>query len=65
MDKKKQIINKWNGYYLEDMVCSLCLYYGGKKVGCRLEKCCCEDEKHEAELNGRIRRKRGFSRWDM
>ncbi|MCL2771997.1 MAG: hypothetical protein FWD71_01490 [Oscillospiraceae bacterium] len=64
MNKNKRIYNKFE-YYLEDMICSLCLYYGGKKFGCRLAHCCCEDEKCEAELNGRIGRKRGFTRWDI
>ena len=57
-------VQKWQGYYLEDTECPLCLYWQGKKLGCKLEKCCCEDEKREAEVNGRIKRKRGSMSWD-
>jgi len=64
MNRNKQIVNKWEGYYLEDCICPLCLFYGGKKYSCILDNCCCEEEKYEARLNGRIRRKRGFSKWD-
>jgi len=34
-------------YTLEDLECSLCLYYGGtelKKPICLAEKCCCKEE---------------------
>jgi hypothetical protein len=33
--------------------------YSSKKRGCKLEKCCCEQEKLEAKSKDRIRRKRG------
>ena len=53
--------NKWEGYYLEDCDCSLCPNYISKKKGCKLAKCCCEDEKRDAVKNGRIKRRKG---WD-
>jgi hypothetical protein len=61
----KRIQNKWEGYYLEDCTCDLCLYYISKKRGCLLEKCCCAEEKYEAAEKGRIKRERGIKRWDM
>lgn len=65
MNKTKKIINKWKGYYIEDCECAFCLYYGGKKQGCKLKKCCCKNEKQEAAANGRITRERGSMKWDM
>jgi len=58
-------VNKWQGYFLEDTDCVNCLYYKGKKRGCTLTSCCCEDIKREAKEKGRIKRKRGFNSWDM
>jgi hypothetical protein len=46
------------------MDCSLCKYYQGKKRGCKLEKCCCDDEKLDAIKNGRIKRERRLDSWD-
>jgi hypothetical protein len=57
-------VNKWNGYYMEDMECRHCKYYQGKR-GCKLESCCCEDEKLEAITKGKIKRERRLSRWDL
>ena len=51
-------------YYQEDTDCLWCLYYQGKKLGCKLEKCCCEDIRADAIANGRIKRKRGWFRLD-
>jgi hypothetical protein len=52
-------------YYMEDMTCGACLHYGGKKRGCKLDKCCCEEEKRDALTNNRIARPRGwFKRQD-
>lgn len=48
--------NRWDGYYLSDCDCELCVYYS-RKHGCACDKCCCEDEKQEAIERGRIRRK--------
>jgi hypothetical protein len=58
-------VNKWRGYYLEDTDCIYCLHYKGKKRGCSLTACSCEDIKIEAIANGRFKRKRGIERWDM
>jgi hypothetical protein len=52
-----RIFDKWHGYYLEDTDCRLCRHYRGKKRGCSLSSCCCEDEKLEAIAKGRINRK--------
>ena len=52
-------------YYLEDLDCRLCLYYQNKKLGCKLDKCCCEDIRAEAIAHGHIKRKAGWNRsWD-
>jgi len=52
-------------YHLEDLDCSVCLYWQSKKLGCKLNECCCEDEKREAIAKGRIKRERGSMTWDM
>ena len=57
--------NKWRGYYFEDTECKYCLYYKGKKHGCSLTACSCEDIKIDAVVKGRIKRERGIERWDM
>ena len=67
MNPKKQNVrnvNKWRGYYMEDMKCRYCRYYRGKR-GCKLEMCCCEDEKLEAIAKGRIKRERRDKWQDM
>ena len=51
-------------YYMEDMKCTYCLFYQGKKEGCALDMCCCETEKQEALQHGRIKRKPGAMRRD-
>jgi hypothetical protein len=52
-------------YYMEDMECKVCLHYAGKKLGCKLEKCCCEDEKRDALAHNRVKRPKGwFNRMD-
>lgn len=43
-----RIINRFKGYTVADCDCKLCLYYGGKKRGCKLDECCCADDKREA-----------------
>jgi hypothetical protein len=58
-------------YHLEDMECKMCAFFGGRKNGCQYNgsnqlkstTCCCEDEKHEAVENGRLKRKRGVMAW--
>ena len=67
MTLKKQnerIVNKWHGYYLEDLECQWCLYYISKKRGCSLTSCCCEEEKLDAIKQGRIKRRKGAMEWD-
>lgn len=55
--------DQWEGYYLEDCDCAVCVYNQGKRKGCKLDKCCCEEEKLDAIANGRIsRKKRGLAR---
>jgi hypothetical protein len=63
MGNKTNHFQKWQSYFLEDTECPLCLYWQGKKLGCKLEKCCCENAKSEAEANGHIKRKRGAMSW--
>ena len=40
-------------YYAEDCDCISCLYYQGKKHGCTLTACCCEDIRNDAIENDR------------
>jgi hypothetical protein len=41
------------------------LNYRGKKLGCKLKECCCEDIRADAIAHGRIKRKRGWNKdWD-
>ena len=56
-------VNKFRDYYMEDMECCHCRHFQGKKRGCKLDKCCCEDEKLDAIANGRIKRKQGAMSW--
>ena len=58
-------LNKFEGYFMDDMECRWCKYFQGRKRGCKLDNCCCEDEKLEALAKGRIKRKRGSVSWDM
>jgi len=57
-----KIINKFR-YHLEDTECIYCRHYGGKKRGCKLKKCCCDDIKVEAKKQNRIKRRRGVMDW--
>ena len=60
----KTYVNKFTGYYLEDCECEHCLNYCSEKKVCKLNKCCCEDEKRDAVANGRVKRRRGSLVWD-
>ena len=43
----KSLLDSSFKYTLEDLDCSLCLYYGGKKDKkpiCLAEECCCAEE---------------------
>lgn len=42
--------NRFTGYTTEDCACEYCLYYGGKRRGCRARRCCCEEERRTAAL---------------
>jgi len=57
-------VSKFKGYYAEDCECLYCRFYQGRKRGCKLETCCCDDEKLEAIAAGRIKRKKGSLSWD-
>jgi len=59
MGNKKKRKSKWKGYFFDDCDCTVCKYYQDKKKGCKLDKCCCEDEKIDALAKGRISRKEG------
>jgi len=63
MTPNTRILNKFE-YYLEDCDCQYCSNYLGKKRGCKLKKCCCEDIKQDAIKHGRIKRKKGWDKWD-
>ena len=56
--------NKCRDYFLEDAKCIYCLYFKGKKRGCALTACCCEDIKEDAIAANRIKRERGSTSWD-
>jgi hypothetical protein len=58
------IVQKFRGYFMEDLECIHCLHYGGKKNSCLLDTCCCVEEKQDAKANGRIKQPRGFNSWD-
>ena len=64
MRQNVRFVNKWQGYYAEDCECIYCDNYCDIKLGCKLEKCCCEEEKRDAVAHSRIKRKRGAMRWD-
>ena len=47
----KRILDKWQGYTVEDCASKYCLYYGGSyrgKVKCRAESCVCKEERDDA-----------------
>ena len=54
MTPNTRIYNRFE-YHLEDMDCSMCLYWQGKKLGCSQKKCCCDDVRSEAVAHGRIK----------
>jgi len=67
MKPKKENIRKTLNYkalFLDDCDCRHCKYYQGRKRGCKLENCCCDDEKLEAISAGRHKRKKGAQSWD-
>ena len=64
MSTNKRIYNRFQPY-LEDTQCRYCLYFQSQKLGCSLDQCCCEAEKVDAIVNGRIKRKRGDIHWPI
>jgi hypothetical protein len=56
--------NKRRHYSMEEIVCRNCKHYQGKR-GCKLDKCCSEDEKLEVILKNKIKQKRRLNLWDM
>ena len=52
----KSLLDPSFKYTLEDLDCSLCLYYGGKKDKkpiCLAEECCCTEEIDAAKRRDR------------
>lgn len=43
-----RILDRFTGYSVADCDCKLCLYYGGKRLGCTLSACCCTEERQQA-----------------
>ena len=52
MSDYTRIYNKFTGYSTADYACEWCLHWRGKKRGCRLEECCCMEERLEAARRG-------------
>ena len=55
LGKHTRIYNRFQ-YHAEDMDCAYCLYFEEKRRVCPLGECCCEEEKREALMHGRIKR---------
>ena len=49
-------------YFLDDTDCMYCLYWRGKRRGCSLTACCCDDIKLDALAHGRIQREKGWNK---
>lgn len=58
MGQNTRIFNRFTGYSLKDCECRFCLYYGGKRKGCALPQCCCEEELAPAQETA-VTKKRG------
>ena len=61
---KVKAVQKFRGYYLADCECQYCIHRAHRKHRCTLKSYCCEEEKNDAIAKGRIKRKRGSTRWD-
>lgn len=48
MKPNVRVLHRFRGYTVKDCACVYCLYYGGKKTGCTLKRCCCELERRQA-----------------
>jgi len=58
-------VNRFRGYYADDVSCPLCLHYRNKKIGFGLDVCLYEDERRDGVANGRVSRKHGSdTKWD-
>jgi len=44
-----RILGRFTGYSVADCDCRLCRWYGGKKRGCKLDECCCAEERKQAQ----------------
>ena len=62
MSKTVRAYDKFE-YYLEDTDCRFCKFFKSNKRGCILNACCCEDIKLDALAHGRIKRKKGWDKW--
>ena len=53
-------------YHTEDLECKYCEFYKGKrkaeKHGCWEDSCRFDDVKQEAEVNGRVKRRRDWNK---
>jgi len=56
--------SRFTGYYIDDLHCSFCRYYLGRKFGCALTACSYVEETVDAIVHGRIHRKPGSMRWE-
>lgn len=48
MGEYTRIYNRFTGYTVADCDCKFCLYYGGERKGCTVERCCCKEERAAA-----------------
>jgi len=49
MDRKSvRYHNRFEWWSVKDCDCKWCLHYRGKKRGCSLDECCCDDIRQEA-----------------
>ena len=65
MGKTNRKDNRQHDRFKGDSDCNNCKFYQGHKRGCKLDKCCFDDEKLNAIAKGKIKRVRRTSRWDM
>ena len=63
MTEVTRIYDKFE-YHLEDVKCEFCSNFISNKRGCKLAKCPFEDIRQDAIKHGRIKRRRGYFKWD-
>ena len=60
---------KYFKYYADDCDCEHCQFYqaseGSRKCRCILDECCCADIRAEAIASGRIKRAKGWNKWNI